>query len=139
MSALHALETTEQRVSAWVSRKKSHRVFVPLRVPQTIEADGIDPAYALGQCRGGYTAVNMQQAFILRVAPSNVNKVPLALKNDQVIIGWSATVGLLDQTLSWKAFRKKTPRQSLRERKKSPSGRCCCRADAAICPRHEDR
>ncbi|WPX17204.1 hypothetical protein RHM58_25285 [Pseudomonas sp. 10S4] len=49
----------------------------------------------------------MQQAFILRIAPSNVNKVPLALKSDQVIIGWSATAGLLDLTLSWKAFRKK--------------------------------
>jgi predicted Mrr-cat superfamily restriction endonuclease len=49
----------------------------------------------------------MQQAFVLRIAPSNVNKVPLALKSDQIIIGWSATEGLLDETLSWKAFRKK--------------------------------
>lgn len=49
----------------------------------------------------------MQQAFVLRIAPSNMNKVPLALKSDQIIIGWSATEGLLDETLSWKAFRKK--------------------------------
>jgi predicted Mrr-cat superfamily restriction endonuclease len=53
------------------------------------------------------TAVDMQQAFILRIAPSNINRVPLALKEDQIIIGWSATEGLLDQSLSWKAFRKK--------------------------------
>ena len=33
--------------------------------------------------------------------------MPLALKSDQVIIGWWATAGLLDQTLSWKAFRQK--------------------------------
>jgi predicted Mrr-cat superfamily restriction endonuclease len=45
------------------------------------------------------------QAFILRIAPSNVDKVPEALESDQVIIGWSATPGLLDTSQSWQKFR----------------------------------
>jgi predicted Mrr-cat superfamily restriction endonuclease len=45
------------------------------------------------------------QAFILRIAPSNIDKVPEALESDQIIIGWSATPGLLDASLPWKNFR----------------------------------
>jgi predicted Mrr-cat superfamily restriction endonuclease len=45
------------------------------------------------------------QAFILRIAPSNIDKVPEALESDQIIIGWSATPGLLDPSLPWKKFR----------------------------------
>ncbi|WP_158295280.1 restriction endonuclease [Pseudomonas rhizoryzae] len=47
------------------------------------------------------------QAFILRIAPSNVDRLPEALESNQIIIGWSETPGLLDASLSWKKFREK--------------------------------
>lgn len=46
-----------------------------------------------------------QQAFVLRIAPSNIDRVPEALSTDQVIIGWSEAEGLLDSSLSWEQFR----------------------------------
>jgi len=47
------------------------------------------------------------QAFVLRVAPSEIDRVPEALDNDQIIIGWANAEGLLDESLTWSAFRKK--------------------------------
>lgn len=46
------------------------------------------------------------QAFVLRVAPSENDKVPEALESDQIIIGWANAEGLLDTQLDWFAFRK---------------------------------
>lgn len=46
-----------------------------------------------------------QQAFILRIAPSGVDKVPEALTKNQIIIGWSQAKGLLDSKLTWEKFR----------------------------------
>src|SRR5260221_10685273 len=44
-------------------------------------------------------------AFVLRIAPNGIDKVPEALAADQIIIGWSLAVGLLDEALSWEQFR----------------------------------
>ena len=46
-----------------------------------------------------------QQAFVLRIAPSNIDRVPEALTVNQIIIGWSKAKGLLDANLSWEQFR----------------------------------
>lgn len=46
-----------------------------------------------------------QQAFILRIAPSNIDRVPQALQENQIIIGWAYAEGLLDPELSWEQFR----------------------------------
>lgn len=46
-----------------------------------------------------------QAAFVLRIAPGGVDKVPEALSADQVIIGWAEADGLLDPALSWEEFR----------------------------------
>lgn len=46
-----------------------------------------------------------QSAFVLRVAPSGVDKVPEALQSDELIIGWAEADGLLDSNLSWESFR----------------------------------
>lgn len=54
-----------------------------------------------------WVAKVFMQAFILRISPSNVDKVPEALASDQIIIGWSKTLGLLDASLSWKKFRER--------------------------------
>jgi len=45
------------------------------------------------------------QAFVLRVAPSEIDRVPEALESDQVIIGWANAEGLLDERLDWAVFR----------------------------------
>lgn len=45
------------------------------------------------------------EAFVLRINPSDVDQVPLALESDQLIIGWSHAAGLLDLTLEWQEFR----------------------------------
>ncbi len=47
-----------------------------------------------------------QQAFVLRVSPSGIDRVSNALSSDQVIIGWAKARGLLDENLSWEKFRK---------------------------------
>ena len=47
-----------------------------------------------------------QQAFILRISPSSINRVSEALANDQIIIGWANAKGLLNEDLGWEAFRK---------------------------------
>jgi predicted Mrr-cat superfamily restriction endonuclease len=46
-----------------------------------------------------------QQAFILRIAPSRIDRVDEALKSNQIIIGWSEAQGLLKRGLSWEQFR----------------------------------
>ncbi len=46
-----------------------------------------------------------QQAFILRIAPSGIDRVPEALTENQIIIGWSLAEGLLDTNLTWEQFR----------------------------------
>jgi len=46
-----------------------------------------------------------QQAFILRIAPSGVDRVPQALQENQIIIGWAYAEGLLDPELTWEQFR----------------------------------
>jgi predicted Mrr-cat superfamily restriction endonuclease len=46
-----------------------------------------------------------QQAFVLRIAPSGIDRVPEALKENQIIIGWSRASGLLDPNLTWEQFR----------------------------------
>lgn len=47
-----------------------------------------------------------RQAFVLRISPSEVDKVQEALDSNQIIIGWANASGLLDRTLSWEKFRK---------------------------------
>jgi predicted Mrr-cat superfamily restriction endonuclease len=47
-----------------------------------------------------------KSAYILRISPSDVDKVPDALESNQIIIGWALTNGLLDRELSWSNFRK---------------------------------
>ena len=46
-----------------------------------------------------------QQAFVLRIAPSGIDRVPEALDRNQLIIGWAEAVGLLNERLSWEEFR----------------------------------
>ena len=46
-----------------------------------------------------------QSAFVLRIAPSGIDKVPEALHEDQIIIGWAYAKGLLDPKLDWIQFR----------------------------------
>ena len=45
------------------------------------------------------------QAFVLRVAPSEMDRVPEALESNQIIIGWANADGLLDKQLDWAGFR----------------------------------
>jgi hypothetical protein len=40
-----------------------------------------------------------QQAFILRIAPSEIDHVAEALEQNQLIIGWADAEGLLDPNL----------------------------------------
>ncbi len=46
-----------------------------------------------------------QQAFVLRIAPSRIDRVKEALAADQIIIGWAEARGLLSPGLSWEQFR----------------------------------
>jgi predicted Mrr-cat superfamily restriction endonuclease len=45
------------------------------------------------------------KAFVLRIAPSGIDRVPEALKEGQLIIGWADARGLLNQELDWDRFR----------------------------------
>lgn len=45
------------------------------------------------------------KAFVLRIAPSGVNRVAEALETGRLIIGWAEACGLLDSTLDWWQFR----------------------------------
>lgn len=46
-----------------------------------------------------------QSGFVLRIAPGGADKVPEALRSDELIIGWARADGLLDSNLSWDSFR----------------------------------
>lgn len=46
-----------------------------------------------------------QSAFVLRIAPSGIDKVPEALRENQIIIGWAKADGLLNAQLDWVKFR----------------------------------
>jgi predicted Mrr-cat superfamily restriction endonuclease len=46
-----------------------------------------------------------KNAFILRIAPGGMDKMPEALETNQIIIGWAEAGGLLDSTLTWEPFR----------------------------------
>jgi predicted Mrr-cat superfamily restriction endonuclease len=48
---------------------------------------------------------NSKQAFVLRITPSGVDKLPEALKSNQIIIGWSDSEGLLKPSLTKSQFR----------------------------------
>jgi predicted Mrr-cat superfamily restriction endonuclease len=48
---------------------------------------------------------DVQQAFVLRVAPSGIDRVDAALSEDQIFIGWAEAEGLLNPSLSWEEFR----------------------------------
>lgn len=45
------------------------------------------------------------QAYVLRIAPSDIDRVPEALSADQIIIGWANADGLLNEDLNWEEFR----------------------------------
>lgn len=47
----------------------------------------------------------MSGGFVLRIAPSGIDRVDEALQNDTLIIGWAYAEGLLDDTLEWDEFR----------------------------------
>ena len=46
-----------------------------------------------------------KNGLVLRIAPSSRDRVPEALENDHLIIGWAEAKGLLDQELEWDRFR----------------------------------
>lgn len=46
-----------------------------------------------------------QAAFILRIAPSEIDRMPEALRENQIIIGWAYAQGLLSPNLDWPSFR----------------------------------
>ncbi len=46
-----------------------------------------------------------REAHILRIAPGRVSRLEQALQSDELVIGWSRAVGLLDPGLSWGDFR----------------------------------
>lgn len=46
-----------------------------------------------------------QAAFVLRIAPGGIDKVPQALRDNQLIIGWAYAEGLLNPKLDWGRFR----------------------------------
>jgi len=46
-----------------------------------------------------------QSAFVLRIAPGGEDKVPEALRDNQIIIGWAEADGLLNHKLDWGKFR----------------------------------
>lgn len=45
------------------------------------------------------------RAFVLRIAPSEIDRVPEALRSNDAIIGWADAVGLLNPKLTWEQFR----------------------------------
>jgi predicted Mrr-cat superfamily restriction endonuclease len=49
---------------------------------------------------------NGAEAFVLRISPNGIDRVPEALASNQIIIGWSEANGLLDPNLTWNDFRK---------------------------------
>jgi hypothetical protein len=48
-----------------------------------------------------------ENAFVLRISPSGYDKVPEALREKDISIGWSCSPGLLDDGLDWDSFRER--------------------------------
>lgn len=46
-----------------------------------------------------------QSAFVLRISPGGVDKVPEAFRSGELIAGWAEADGLLEPNLSWESFR----------------------------------
>ncbi len=46
-----------------------------------------------------------KQAFVLRISPGRIDRVPEDLADNQIIIGWAEAKGLLNEGLSWEEFR----------------------------------
>jgi len=46
-----------------------------------------------------------QTAIVLRISPSEDDRVSLALERDQILIGWARAAGLLNPALTWEQFR----------------------------------
>ena len=46
-----------------------------------------------------------KNGFVLRIKPGGVDRVPEALENDHLIIGWAEAEGLLAPELEWERFR----------------------------------
>ncbi len=51
------------------------------------------------------TDTRARRAFVLRVAPSGIDRVTEALNINRLLIGWSEAEGLLETDISWDAFR----------------------------------
>ncbi len=49
--------------------------------------------------------VDAQRAYVLRIAPSGIDRMEEALQVGQVIVGWSDAAELLDPALDWERFR----------------------------------
>jgi hypothetical protein len=47
-----------------------------------------------------------KKAFVLRIKPSGKDRLPEALENDQIIIGWANALGLLNKKLDKNNFKK---------------------------------
>ena len=62
---------------------------------------GQDPQYI----REEQSVSRQRNAFVLRIAPSGVDRVEEALGADQLIIGWPQASELLDPRLGWEEFR----------------------------------
>jgi predicted Mrr-cat superfamily restriction endonuclease len=52
-----------------------------------------------------------RKAFVLRIAPGDTDRVPDALKDDALIIGWSRAEGLLEPGIDWNQFRSRVHRE----------------------------
>lgn len=48
---------------------------------------------------------NPKWAFVLRIAPSGNDRLPEAVKSNQIVIGWSEAEGLLKPSLTKSQFR----------------------------------
>lgn len=46
-----------------------------------------------------------RSAYILRIAPNGLDLVPQSLEDNQITIGWSRALGLIDESLQWIPFR----------------------------------
>ncbi len=47
-----------------------------------------------------------KNAYALRILPGGVDMVPEALESNQIIIGWSGALGLINDKHTWESFRK---------------------------------
>ena len=66
-----------------------------------------------------------QAAFVLRIAPSGIDKVPEALHENEIIIGWAYADGLLNSKLDWEQFREILNKAYYSKEPTLRKGRCC--------------